>query len=220
MGTPADRLVEARQNAGCDSAQAGADRTGVKYDTYVQHERGARGISKSKAAVYARAFGVDAAWLLYGRGGKKVDLVELIGRVGANPDGRVLLAHADRTHDRAPIPFSGITATAALEVAGHSMPDFAEDGALIYIGEQLHEPTPEMFGRIVVAQTDTDEVLVKRLLRGSAANLYDLQSIAGPLRQDVRLTWVARITAIVPPPESQRLIVRASEAPHARGVVA
>ncbi|MBS0331228.1 MAG: peptidase S24, partial [Proteobacteria bacterium] len=44
---------------------------------------------------------------------------------------------------------------------------------------------------MVVVELDTEEVLVKRLLRGSQPGTYDLESIAGPTRQDARLRWAA-----------------------------
>jgi hypothetical protein len=56
----------------------------------------------------------------------------------------------------------------------------ADDGALIYFEDQRTPPTPDMLGHVVVVETDTDEVLVKRLLRGSRPGLYDLESVAGP----------------------------------------
>ena len=49
-------------------------------------------------------------------------------------------------------------------------------------------------------------MLVKRLLRGSRAGLYDLESVAGPTRQDARLRWAAHITAIIPPFKARRII--------------
>ncbi|MBL8554973.1 MAG: peptidase S24, partial [Phenylobacterium sp.] len=67
-------------------------------------------------------------------------------------------------------------------------------------------PTPDMLGQVVVLETDTDEVLVKRLLRGSRGGVYDLESIAGPMRHDARLRWAAHITAIIPPFQARRII--------------
>ena len=61
---------------------------------------------------------------------------------------------------------------------------------------------------MVVVETDTDEVLVKRLLRGSEPGAYDLESIAGPTRHDARVRWAAHITAIIPPFQARRIIVR------------
>jgi hypothetical protein len=63
-----------------------------------------------------------------------------------------------------------------------------------------------MLGHVVVVEIDTDEVLVKRLLRGSRPGLYDLESIAGPTREDARLRWAAHITAIIPPFQARRII--------------
>ena len=63
-----------------------------------------------------------------------------------------------------------------------------------------------MLGQIVVVETDGDEVLVKRLLRGSKAGRYDLESIAGPTRHDCRLRWAAHITAIIPPLQARKII--------------
>jgi hypothetical protein len=63
-----------------------------------------------------------------------------------------------------------------------------------------------MLGHVVVVETDTDEVLVKRLLRGSEPGVFDLESIAGPTRHDTRLRWAAHITAIIPPFQARRII--------------
>jgi len=86
------------------------------------------------------------------------------------------------------------------------MHGLADDGALIYFEDQRTPPTPDMLGHVIVVETETDEVLVKRLLRGSAPGLYDLESIAGPTRRDARLRWAAHITAIIPPFQARRII--------------
>ncbi len=61
---------------------------------------------------------------------------------------------------------------------------------------------------VVVVETESDEVLVKRLLRGSSPGRYDLESVVGPTRHDARLRWAAHITAIIPPFQARRIIVR------------
>jgi hypothetical protein len=82
----------------------------------------------------------------------------------------------------------------------------ADDGALIYFEDQRTPPTPDMLGHVVVVEVDTDEVLVKRLLRGSRPDRFDLESAAGPTRHDARLRWAAHITAIIPPYQARRII--------------
>mgnify|MGYP000609007956 CR=1 FL=1 len=98
-------------------------------------------------------------------------------------------------------------ADGALDIAAHYVIR-ADDGALIYFEDQRSPPTPDMLGQIVVVETDTDEVLVKRLLRGTTTGRYDLESVAGPTRQDARIRWAAHITAIVPPWQARRILVR------------
>lgn len=63
----AKRLEIARRARLFDSAKAATDFHGWKYDTYVQHERGERGITRA-AQKYARAYKVSAGWLLTGEG--------------------------------------------------------------------------------------------------------------------------------------------------------
>jgi hypothetical protein len=86
------------------------------------------------------------------------------------------------------------------------MRGLADDGALIYFEDQRTAPTPDMLGQVVVVETDNDEILVKRLLRGSRAGLFDLESVAGPMRHDARLRWAAHITAIIPPIQARRIL--------------
>ncbi len=64
----AKRLEQARKAAGYESARAAAIRFDWSYDTYSQHERGERGLSRS-AKRYAKAFKVSEAWLLTGETG-------------------------------------------------------------------------------------------------------------------------------------------------------
>ena len=169
-----------------------------------------RAFSYRRAKEYASALGVRPEWLYDAagpmRGSGRDGLVPIIGRVGANPEGTVLFAHGHDAGDLAPIPPGGTDSAVALQVVGHSMHGFADDGALIYFEDQRTPPTPDMLGHVVVVEVDTDEVLVKRLLRGSEPGRYDLESLAGPTRHDARLRWAAHITAIIPPYQARRII--------------
>lgn len=95
------------------------------------------------------------------------------------------------------------------------MRGLADDGALIYFEDQRSSPTPDMLGQVVVVETQEGEILVKRLLRGSTRTVFDLESLAGPTRHDTRLKWAAHITAIIPPVQARRIILRADECPEA-----
>lgn len=159
----------------------------------------------------ARALDMQVADLLEREKPRKSDLVRIIGRVGADASGTVLLAFADESFDMAPMPPGGTSKTVALEVNGLSMPMFADDGSLIYFEDQKVEPTPDLIGEVCAVETEDGRVLVKRLKRGSEPGLYDLESIVGATIKDVRLRWAAEITNIVPPRQARRVIVRASE---------
>ncbi|HEX3699038.1 MAG TPA: helix-turn-helix domain-containing protein [Phenylobacterium sp.] len=205
-----ERLREARVARGLETAAAAAEAFGWSRNTYASNENGNAPFSYRRAKDYAAAFGVRPEWLYDAAGPMRPTpepgYVAIIGRVGANPDGVVLFATGQEPGDLAPIPPGGTEKAAALRVVGHSMGGIADDGALIYFEDQRTPPTPDMLGHVVVMETDTDEVLVKRLLRGSRPGRYDLESVAGPTRHDARLRWAAHITAIIPPFQARRII--------------
>ncbi|MCR5876288.1 peptidase S24 [Phenylobacterium sp. J426] len=214
MDGRAERLRQARLDKGFETAAAAADAFGWSRNTYASNENGNAPFSYRRAKEYAAAFGVRPEWLYDAAGpmtgSSEPGFVQVVGRVGANPEGAVLFATGQDPAELAPIPPGGTDKAAALKVVGHSMRGVADDGALIYFEDQRTPPTPDMLGHVVVVETDTDEVLVKRLLRGSRPGLYDLESVAGPTRRDARLRWAAHITAIIPPFQARRIIRGAS----------
>lgn len=211
MNDRAQRLRHARLEAGHETAAAAAEAHGWNRNTYASNENGNAAFSYRRAKDYARAFGIRPEWLYDALGpmrGGGNGLVRVIGKVGANPEGVVLFATGQEGDDLAPIPPGGTENAVALQVSGHSMRGLADDGALIYFEDQRTPPTLDMLGHVVVVETETDEVLVKRLLRGSAPGRFDLESVVGPTRHDARLRWAAHITAIIPPFQARRIIVR------------
>jgi len=209
MDGRAQRLKQARIDRGYDTAASAADVHGWSRNTYASNENGNAPFSYRRAKEYAAAFGVSPEWLYDAAGPMQpaVDgFVPVIGHVGANPDGTVLFAVGHDPAELAPIPPGGTDRARALKVVGHSMRGVADDGAIIYFEDQRTAPSPDMLGHVVVVELDTDEVLVKRLLRGSRSGLYDLESVAGPMRHDARLRWAAHITAIIPPFQARRIL--------------
>lgn len=212
----AERLRQARLSAGYPAAKAAANAFGWNHNTYSSNENGNAPFSYAKAKVYAEAFGVRADWLYDGSGPTETDvggqpfpkerLAPVIGKVGADPEGAVLFATGQAGGDLAPLPPGGTEKAVALQIVGHSMRGLADNGGLIYFEDQRSLPTPDMLGEVVVVETDTDEVLVKRLLRGSRSGRYDLESINGPIRRDCRLRWAAHITAIIPPHQARKIL--------------
>src|SRR5262249_62064193 len=64
---PHQRLRVAREQAGFARASDAARAMGIEEPTYLGHENGSRGLSRS-APRYARFFGVSLDWLIDGRG--------------------------------------------------------------------------------------------------------------------------------------------------------
>jgi transcriptional regulator with XRE-family HTH domain len=205
-----ERLRQARTAAGFETSSAAALANGWSPNTYKSNENGNAPFSYRRAKAYGAAFGVTPEWLYAGTGPARPSgasgMTRIVGRVGANPDGVVLLSTGQEGNELAPIPPGGSEHAVALWVVGESMRGLADDGALIYFEDQRTPPTRDMLGQVVVLETETDEVLVKRLLKGSKRGLYHLESLGGPMRKDVRLRWAAHITAIVPPFHARRII--------------
>jgi SOS-response transcriptional repressor LexA len=218
----ASRLRSARVALGYPTAAAAADAFGWNRNTYASNENGNAPYSFGKARAYGAAFGVDPMWLYDGAESTRPVappatppappappeevLVPVLGRVGADTEGTVLFATGQGAGDLAPLPPGGSKKAVALLIAGHSMRGLADDGGLIYFEDQRSAPSPDMLGQVVVVETADDEVLVKRLLRGSRAGLYDLESIRGPTRRDCKLRWAAHITAIIPPHQARKIL--------------
>ena len=210
MDDRAARLRQARLAAGFETAAAAAEAHGWNRNTYASNENGNAPYSWRRARDYGAAFGVRPEWLYDARGPSsgQPGPAPVIGRVGADPGGEVLLAGGQAPPEFAPLPPGGTERAVALRVSGHSMRGLADDGALIYFEDQRTPPSPDMLGQVVVVELDTGEVLVKRLLRGGAPGRFDLESVAGPTRRDARLRWAAHITAIVPPWQARRILIQ------------
>lgn len=215
----AKRLKAARIGCGFETARSAALSMGWNPNSYSSNENGNATYSFKKAKAYGSAFGVRPEWLYDGAGTPDGDvgpenrpdlpperLVPIIGRVGADTDGAILFATGQSAGDLVPLPPGGGRNAVAVLIVGHSMRGFADDGGLIYFEDQHTPPTPDMLGHVVVVETDQDEVLVKRLLRGSRPGRFDLESLIGPTRRDCKLRWAAHITAIVPPFQARRII--------------
>ena len=213
----AERLKAARRRAGFKTAAAAAAHFNWNRNTYSPNENGNAPYSYRMAKEYGAAFDVSPQWLYDGLGASDPDvpppppaarlsLVPVIGRVGADTEGRVLFASGQEAGDLVPLPPGGTDKAVALRIVGHSMRGVADEGGLIYFEDQRTPPTPDMFGHVVVVETLEGEVLVKRLLRGSRSGRYDLESVVGPVREDARIRWAAHITAIIPPHQARRIL--------------
>lgn len=134
----------------------------------------------------------------------------IAGRAGASTDGRVLFAEGHDGLGIVEVPAGATEESVAIEIEGYSQ-GWIADGALIFYTEVHQAPTDDMLGVIVVVGTDDDEVLLKKLLRGSKPGLYDLESVNGPVMRDRKVIWAAHVDSLVPPWRAKHLRVDASE---------
>jgi hypothetical protein len=207
----ASRLRDARRACGFPTATAAAKAFRWNPNTYAANENGNAPFSFRSAKTYADAYGVRVSWLYDGApprthseaAGVEAARTRLFGEVGFEPEGVVRLAGGEGREFVAAPP-GGTAKALAIRVVGYSLKGVADPGGLIYFEYERSPVTPEMLGQVVVTHTDRSEVLVSRLFRGSHAESYDLESLAGPWRRDCTLRWAAHITAIIPPYQARR----------------
>lgn len=189
-----------------------AEAIGMSHQNLGKIERGMVPLGGEHHAPLARALRIEPADLFRSPDERRREvMVRIIGLIGADTGGEIVYTTGQESWDMAPVPPGGTTDSVALEVKGHSMRAIAEDGSLIYFENQHTPPTPDMIGYPCVVETEDGRVLFKRLLKGSAPDLYDLESYNGPTLSDVRLVWAAEPTAIIPAKQARRVIRRAGE---------
>ncbi|MGB1027234.1 MAG: helix-turn-helix domain-containing protein, partial [Rhodospirillaceae bacterium] len=146
LGPPNERLRQARQAAGFESAAAASTRFGWSENTYKSHENGMRGIRADVAEKYARAFQVSREWLLFGSdpgvpeatslggpsdiGPEIIPAQELVGTVADLPvyasaeggaDGEMIVETSPIEFVKRPEPLLTVRGGFAVYITGESM---------------------------------------------------------------------------------------------------
>jgi phage repressor protein C with HTH and peptisase S24 domain len=201
MKKPKDRLQEARAAAGFDTPTeaASAFPRDINKNTLISHENGNRDISRKAAEKYAKLFGVEAGWLLYGSelslnvNGTSPgilpnlelpnaiirDKVEGLGRtipvygqaVGG-VDGEFLMNGTVLYEVMAPPVISHISGAYAVQIAGDSMSPRYEDGEICFVDPKRRVKK----GDYVIAQIRQEEhgpllAYVKKFIRQNSIEL-------------------------------------------------
>lgn len=204
MQERAQRLISARRARGYRTAKDAASAFGWPYNSYIQHERGERGLIRMVAR-YARAYRVSPGWLLTGEGGgpgaaegDSVDnaipsiggtrplftVVPIAGYVGAGATVLLLSGEAADNIGYARAP-RGIGAVEALVVRGDSMYPAYKEGDTIYFGEQPAELPIRVPDEYVVKLAD-GRVLLKEVVPAGGGR-YVLQSHNAPAIYDAEI---------------------------------
>lgn len=153
----AKRLTRARVDRGYQSVEGAAKALGLTASTWRAHENGTRSITKSAAARYASALGIQFEWLWTGHGelndspspALKPNVVlepqpiqqgwrqmPLYGRVyGGNSNGVIIEDDGTERVDR-PKSLENIDSAYALEVIGDSMAERYTPGEIVHVNPQ------------------------------------------------------------------------------------
>ena len=127
--TSASRLRLAREAAGFKSASEAVEKFRWRASTYMAHENGQNGIRTEPALAYARAFGVDAGWILTGSGSGP-------GRIsGKNTPTTMRSVARETTGVRVGADYSGERWPRDLRVLG--MAECGPDGWSLWNGEVI-----------------------------------------------------------------------------------
>lgn len=188
----AERLRQARRDAGFEYATHAAERFGWKQPTYSSHENGTRGFRQEIIERYARAFRVSPLWLMYGKAARQHE-VPVVGFVGAGAEVYGFDDHekgagfeyVDPPPDAAPD-------TVALRVNGWSMYPALQPGDIVFYRAH-EEDARKLIGQETIACLESGACFVKVLEHGSDPGLYTLASYNEPPIRDVRVTWCAPI---------------------------
>jgi transcriptional regulator with XRE-family HTH domain len=184
-----NRIAELRQKKGLSQEDL-AELVGTSGQQIGRLENGARKLTTEWMDKLAPALGVRRRDLLQDH------LVPVVGYVGAGATMHYY-AFADSPDEFVPMPENGNENTVAVEVRGSSLGSIF-DTWLVYYDKVQASPTQDLIGKLCVVGLADDRVLVKRLRKGSAPGLYNLESNTEGLIEDVEITWAARVKTMTP----------------------
>ncbi|OAP34148.1 S24 family peptidase [Sinorhizobium saheli] len=199
MSDRAERLRQARINAGYRFASDAANALGIVASTYRAHENGQNEYEIDEAGIYGRKFNVDPYWLLTGEGrqtpvddvanrkipeadppnaeirnkvigqGKKIPV---FGQAVGGVDGEFLMNGNVLYEVMAPPILSDISGAYAVSVSGDSMSPRYEDGEVCFVDPRRTVRR----GDYVIAQIRLEEegpllAYVKKFVRHNTSEL-------------------------------------------------
>lgn len=205
------RLEQARVKRGFSSAKAAAEYFGWKYNSYIQHERGERGLKMGAAERYSRAFGVTAGWLLTGEGKDLGHSLPIMGFIGA---GAEILPEFEQVPpeglDQIELPFPVPPDLIGLEVKGDSMLPRYEDGDVVVVWRDQRGAIDGLLGEEAAVRTERGQRFLKRLLRGPRKGTFNLESTNASSKtiEGVRIEWASEVYLTVRAAQLRRVAAR------------
>lgn len=187
---PLNRINEIRDKKGLTVEQL-SEITGLSVSQISRLAGSKRNLSIANLNKIAAALDVSPKDIL-----EQQPEVPVVGYVGAGAEMH-LYAFADSPNDFVPMPENGNENTVAVEVRGSSLGSIFDTWLVYY--DQIHTPpTPNMLGKLCVVGLADDRVLVKRLRKGSAPGIYNLESNTEGLIEDVQVMWAAQVKNMTP----------------------
>ena len=180
MTTSNDRLRQARESAGFDTAQAASNAYGWPIGAYRHHENGSqgRGVPAKEALKYARAFRVRPEWILWGEGNRETDRyaeIPVYGYAGAREVVNIIPSDDQGAIDEVQ-PLRAEDGFKAVVVRGGSMLPAYRDGDVLFFRED-HVSIDKLIGcDCIILTDDKDRAYVKRIMKGSKKDHYTLLS--------------------------------------------
>lgn len=203
------RLMLARERRGFADARAASGYFGWKYDTYIQHERGTRGLSrKGVAERYAAAYHVSPGWLLTGEGRRDASIVPIMGYIGAGeaiePDFEQV---PDEGLEQVELPFPVGDEMIGLQVKGDSMTPAYRDRDVVIVSREQKIATESLIGEEAAVRTTDGHRYLKRLALGQRRNTYNLESLNARYGTitSVGIEWASPATLVVRAREIRRV---------------
>lgn len=201
---PAKRLERARKMRGFETAKSAAEYFGWKYETYIQHEQGIRGLGR-QSAKYAAGFRISEGWLLTGEGvgpdgHEEAEIVPVVGYVGAGSEAHYYdIAHSPNEFAPIPpgVPVKSIANLVCVEIRGDSLGSIL-NGWRVYYDDVKTAPDGSILGELCVVGLPDGRVLVKKVRRGPSPGRYNLESQTEGTIEDVEIAWAAVVRGLAP----------------------
>lgn len=124
-------------------------------------------------------------------------VVKVVGRIGA---GQEILPELEQLPPEGlfqiEVPFPVPDNTLAFEVEGESMWPRYDPGDVVLCWKEGTNAN-EVIGWEAAVMTDQGQRYLKRILHGSKAKLFNLESFNAPVIRDVKLTWISKVQLVV-----------------------
>jgi len=183
-----NNLRKLRDLRGWTQEQAG-EALGYSKGGYLKLERGERQLTLQIIERAAEVFGVSPSEIY-------TEEVPLVGYVGAGAEMHYY-ANGDNPDEFVPMPPGGGHNTVAVQIRGSSLGSIF-DTWLVYYDQVQDPPSYDMLGKLCVVGLEDGRVLVKKLRKGSAAGLFNLESVTEGLIEDVPVSWAAKVKVMTP----------------------